>query len=95
MTHLSYPSSTELQLRLGAHENEILTVVRHCAWWTRAEIEGRLPGSSEVAAVILTAERSMDSTLREILRRSFQLGFPDEGGEAEPGVRRRPAARQR
>lgn len=95
MTHLSYPSSTELQLRLGPHENEILTVVRHCAWWTRAEIEGRLPGSSEVAAVILTAERRMDSTLREILRRSFKLAFPDEGGEAEHGVRRRPASRQR
>lgn len=81
MAYLSYPSLTDVQLRLDIHEDAILSVVRHCAWWTHAEVEGRLPGSSSVAAVILTAKREMDGTIREILLRSFQLAFPVEGGQ--------------
>jgi hypothetical protein len=81
MAHLSYPSPAEVQLRLGPQENEILTVVRRWAWWTHAEVEGQQPGDAEVLAVILTAERSADATIREILRRSFHLVFPVEGGE--------------
>ena len=95
MTQLSYPSPTEIQLRLGPHENDILTVVRQCAWWTRAEVEGRVPGSSEVSAVILTAERAMEPTLREILHRSFQLVFPVDGGDAEHTVGKQQDARRR
>src|SRR3954453_21019159 len=92
MAYLSYPSAEEVQLRLGAHEDAILTVVRHWAWWTRADVEGRLPGDGHVSAVILTAERSTDTLIREILHRSFQLVFPLEGGEgvvsvSGPGVR--------
>ncbi len=81
MAHLSYPSPTEVQLRLGPQEDAILTVVRHWAWWTRAEVEGQLPGELEVAAVILTAERTTEATIREILHRSFQIVFPSAGGE--------------
>ncbi len=83
MAVLMYPSPPEIQLKLGPHENEILTVVRKCGWWTRAEFEGQVPGSPEVTAVILTADRAMESTIREILHRSFQLVFPAEGGESE------------
>lgn len=81
MAYLSYPSQAEVQLRLGPQEDGILTVVRHCSWWTRAEVEGRLPGEARVSAVTLTAERAADATIREILRRSFQLIFPSDGGE--------------
>ena len=81
MAQLSYPSPTEVQLRLGPHENAILAVVRGWAWWTRAEVEGQVPGDATVGAVVLTAERSSDATIREILQRSFHLVFPPEGGE--------------
>jgi hypothetical protein len=80
MAHLSYPSATEVQLRLGAQEDAILAVVRHWRWWTHAEVEGHVPGDPQVAAVILTAERGADQTIRDILRRSFQMVFPAEGG---------------
>ena len=81
MAYLDYPSAEEVQLRLDAAEDKILSVVRHCSWWTRAEVRGRVPGSSLVAEVILTAERAQETTIRDILLRSFQLVFPPEGGE--------------
>ena len=98
MAHLSYPVPAEVQLRLGPREDAILTVVRRWAWWTRAEVEGRLPGDPQVSAVILTAERGVDGTIREILQRSFQIVFPVEGGEGAqvergPGVRTGPRGR--
>ena len=83
MAFLSYPSPTEVELRLGPHENEILSVVRKVGWWTRAEFEGQVPGNAEVTAVLLRADRAMESTIREILHRSFQIVFPPEGGESE------------
>ncbi len=81
MAHLSYPSPLEVQLRLGPREDEILTVVGRWAWWTSAEVEGRMPGSTEVSAVILTAERATETTIREILHRSFRIVFPVTGGD--------------
>jgi hypothetical protein len=81
MAQLSYPSPTEVQLRLGPHENAILAVVRGWAWWTHVAVEGQVAGDATVSAVVLTAERSSDMTIREILQRSFQLVFPPEGGE--------------
>jgi len=86
MANLSYPSPAEVQLRLGSQEDAILTVVRRCGWWTRAEVEGRLPGSKEVSGVVLTADRGTDATIREILHRSFQLVFPAEGGDGVESV---------
>lgn len=89
MANLSYPSPTQVRLRLGPRENAILTVVRKCAWWTCAEVEGQMAGDAEVSAVILTAERASDPTIREILHRSFRLVFPVDGGEgtvAEPAA---------
>ena len=81
MAHLSYPSPDEVQLRLDANEDAILTVLRHVSWWTRAAVEGQLPGSSLVAGVTLTAARGMDSTIRDILLRSFRISFPPDGGD--------------
>lgn len=94
MAQLSYPSATEVQLRLGSQEDAILTVVRRWGWWTHAEVEGRVPGQAQVTAVILTAARSEDRMIRDILHRSFQLVFPAEGGEGvstalEPAPRMR------
>jgi hypothetical protein len=87
MAYLSYPSSMELQLRLDAQEGSILTVIRRCSWWTKAEFEGHVPGSSTVTSVTLSAERCMDSTLRRILQMSFGLVFPKEGGAGLAPVR--------
>lgn len=81
MAYLSYPSTTEVQLRLGLREDNILTVVRRWRWWIRADVEGKLPNTPEVTAVTLTAERIMDGTLRDILYANFQLEFPHDGGE--------------
>ncbi len=94
MAHLSYPTPTEVQLRLGPREDEILTVVRHWAWWTRVDVEGRLPGQAEVTAVILTAERSAEATIREILARSFRLVFPTTGGDGAIGESSREVRKQ-
>lgn len=90
MAHLSYPSATEVQLRLDSQEGAILNVVRGCPWWTRADVEGRLPGSATVTGVTLTTDRGMDSTLRRILQLSFGLVFPSEGGVGERPARTRP-----
>lgn len=81
MAYLSYPSATEVQLHLGQHEDNILSVVRRWRWWTRADVERKLPDAAQVTAVILTAERMMDGTLRDILYGSFNLVFPVDGGE--------------
>ncbi len=89
MAYLGYPVPEEVQLRLDAAEDNILTVARRCTWWTRAEVRGRLPESSLVDEVVLTADRSQDETIRDILLRSFQLVFPPDGGlgtRAEPKV---------
>ncbi len=91
MAHLSYPSTTEVQLRLGAQEDGILAVVRGCPWWTKAEVEGRLPGSATVSSVTLTTTRGVESTLRRILQMSFGLVFPPEGGAGQQLVREAPS----
>jgi len=97
MAQLSYPSAEEVQLQLGPREDAILGVVRRWAWWLRAEVDGKLPGCSEVTSVTLTAARAQDATIREILDRSFQLVFAADGGEGmvvpapvESPKRRRP-----
>ncbi len=90
MAHLSYPSITEVQLRLEAQEDAILAVVRRCPWWTKADVEGRLPGSTTVSGVILTTTRATESTLRRILQMSFGLVFPPEGGAGQQPVREAP-----
>jgi len=86
MAYLNYPSTTEVQLQLDAKEGAILAVVRGCPWWTKADIERAL-GSTLVTSVTLTTTQAMDSTLRRILRMSFGLVFPKEGGVGHHPVR--------
>jgi hypothetical protein len=92
MAYLSYPSPTEVQLRLDAQEGAILAVVRGWAWWTKAEVEGRVPGSPLVTGVTLTTTRGMDATLRQILQLSFGLEFPQAGGVGHPPVQVHPGS---
>ena len=92
MAYLSYPSAAEVQLRLEAQEDAILAVVRGCPWWTKADIEGRLPGSGTVSSVSLTTTRALESTLRRILEMSFGIVFPPEGGAGSPPKREQPRA---
>ncbi|WP_026371040.1 hypothetical protein [Kallotenue papyrolyticum] len=91
MAYLSYPSATDLHLRLEGHEQAILTVVRKCPWWHSAEVEGRRPGSTTVSAVTLIARRDMDPTLRQILATCAGLVFPADGGAGRPRARPRRA----
>jgi hypothetical protein len=93
MAHLTYSSTTEVQLRLGPQEDAILTLVRRWGWWKRAEVEGRVPGETQVTGVVLVAERAMDQTIRKILHRSFHIVFPPDGGEGTPMVLPMPDAR--
>lgn len=90
MAHLSYPSGTDVQLRLGAQEDAILAVVRGCPWWTKADIEGQFPGSTTVSSVTLTTTRNVEATLRRILQMSFGLVFPQEGGVGQQLAREAP-----
>jgi hypothetical protein len=87
MAYLSYPSVTEVQLLLDAQEGAILTVLRGCPWWTKAEVDRHAPGSTQVTSVTLTTTRAMDATLRRILQMSFGLVFPKEGGVGQRPVR--------
>lgn len=82
MASLSFPSAHEVQLRLGSHEDAILAVVRWWSWWTQAHVEGQLPGEHQATEVVLTAERSVERTIREILHLSFKV----EGGEGVVGA---------
>jgi hypothetical protein len=90
MARLSYPSLTDVQLRLDAQEDAILAVVRGCPWWTKADVEGQFPGSTTVSSVTLTTTRNVESTLRRILQMSFGLVFPQEGGVGQELSREAP-----
>ena len=81
MTTLSIAETGELQLTLrGAEENRILTTVRHWPHWQRVDIKHDPANAERCLAVTLIADRVYESTVREILRRSFGMTFPEEGG---------------
>jgi hypothetical protein len=81
MTTLDLSSPDELRLVLsGAAENAILKTLRRWPNWLRAEVE-RDPADTDICvSVTLVASRTQEATIREILRRSFGLIFPPEGG---------------
>jgi hypothetical protein len=95
MAYLIYPSAAEVQLRLGPREDTILGVVRRWQWWIRADVERTLPDAVDVTGVTLTAERTMDRTMRDILFEGFHLVFPDDGGEGVVQPRRTRGRRAR
>jgi hypothetical protein len=79
---LSRPDEVRLVLS-GAAENAILATVRRWPHWLRAEVDRDPADTSQIAAVTLVAQRDHEATVREILRRSFGLTFPEDGGSRE------------
>lgn len=77
---MSMPGELRLTLR-GPAEDAILSTLRRWPHWLRAEVERDLVDSSQCLAVTLIADRNQEATLREILRRSFGMIFPPEGGD--------------
>jgi hypothetical protein len=77
---LSVPGELRLTLR-GANENAILNTLRHWPHWLRVEIERDPTDRSQISSVMLVADRTQEATIREVLRRSFGMKFPVEGGD--------------
>ena len=92
MTTLYRDESGELHLTLyGAAENRILTTLRRWPHWQRVAIERDPLDPQQCLALTLITDQSHESTLREILQRSFDLTFPAAGGSMPIGPE--PAAR--
>jgi len=87
---LSIPGELRLTLR-GAEENVILTTLRRWPNWLRAEVERDPMDPTQCMAVTLVADRYQETTIREILQRSFGMRFPTEGGDQTIKVDPRPA----
>ena len=86
MATLSLAESGELHLTLrGTDENRILATVRRWPYWQRVDIERDPSDAERCLAVTLIADRVYESTVRDILRRSFGLMFPEEGGTRDIG----------
>lgn len=86
MTTLSITATGELELTLrGMAENRILATVRRWPYWQRVDIERDPADGERCLAVTLIADPVYESTVREILRRSFGMRFPAEGGNCNIG----------
>jgi len=86
MATLSINDAGELYLTLrGAAEDRILTTVRRWPHWQRVALERDLVNTERCLAVTLVADQAYESTVREILKRSFGLTFPAAGGSSEIG----------
>lgn len=91
---LHVPGELRLILR-GADENRVLETLRRWPYWLRAELEHDPVDTTRILTVTLIAGREQEAMLREILRRSFGLEFPAEGGSLElpPAPPPKPARR--
>jgi hypothetical protein len=84
VTTLFISESGELCLTLrGAAENRILTSVRHWPHWRRVDIERDPESVDRCLSVTLITDQIYESTVREILKRSFGMTFPATGGSSE------------
>jgi hypothetical protein len=84
MTTLSISESGEICLTLrGAAENRILVTMRRWPHWRRVALERDPVNTQQYLAVTLIADQAHESTMREILKRSFGLTFPASGGSCE------------
>jgi hypothetical protein len=82
MTTLDISTPGELRLVLrGAAENAILNTLRHWPYWLSVEIEHDPVDKARHLSVTLITGQNHEVVLREILRRSFGMIFPPEGGE--------------
>jgi hypothetical protein len=81
MTTLMISDSGELHLTLqGAAENRILTAIRRWPHWLRVDIERDPANAENCLSVTLVTEQANESTVRDILKRSFDMTFPPTGG---------------
>lgn len=82
MTTLDLSTPDELRLILrGAAENVVLDTLRHWPYWLRVEVERDPLDATQYVSLTLIAGRSQEMTIREVLRRSFGMTFPPEGGD--------------
>jgi hypothetical protein len=98
MTTLSISESGELCLTLrGAAEDRILTTVRRWPHWRRVDIERDPVNVAYCLSVTLITDQIYESTVRDILKRSFGMTFPEAGGNREiaPEPPARPSRRGR
>ena len=96
MTTLSIAETGELHLTLrGAEENRILATIRRWPYWQRVDIERDPANAERCLAVTLIADRAYESTVREILKRSFGMTFPEAGGSCDIGPEPPPSSRWR
>jgi hypothetical protein len=84
MTTLSISESGELCLTLsGAAENRVLATLRRWPHWQRVALERDPVDAKSYRTVTLIADRSHEATVREILKRSFGMTFPESGGSCD------------
>ena len=96
MTTLFIAETGELHLTLrGAEENRILATVRRWPYWQRVDIERDPANAERCLAVTLIADRGHEAVVREILRRSFGMTFPEAGGSRDIGPEPLPTPRWR
>lgn len=82
MARLSTDISGEVHLTLrGDDENRILATVRRWPYWVRADVERDPENATKCLSITLVADRLYESIVRDILKRSFSMTFPDAGGD--------------
>lgn len=82
MTTLDLRMPGELRLVLrGATENAILNTLRSWSYWIRVELEPDPADATQYLSVTLITGRNQETTIRDVLRRSFGMTFPPEGGD--------------
>jgi hypothetical protein len=84
MTTLATSTSGEFTLTLrGQDEDRILTTLRRWPYWLRADVERDPSNPKRCLSVTLVADKLHEPMVRDILKRSFGMIFPVEGGSAE------------
>jgi hypothetical protein len=84
MTTLSKSAAGEVCLILrGEAENRILATLRHWPYWLRVDVERDPKDSARCLSVTLIADELHEPIVRDILKRSFGMTFPDAGGEVD------------
>lgn len=86
---MSIPGELRLILR-GAAENAILNTLRHWPYWLSVNVERDPIDRAQCLSVTLVADRNKEATIREILKRSFGMTFPPEGGDRTLTVTAKP-----
>lgn len=96
MTTLAISEAGEVCLTLrGAEENRILATLRRWPHWQRVALERDPADTERCLAVTLIADQAYESTVRDILKRSFGLTFPASGGSCELSPEPPPPPRRR